>query len=362
MQQDKEIVSNTSMQFESEIFNFLEATTPVLKVATLPTFNPMFWVIVPTYNPGLKAWDQWVQALQSQNCQPTQIIVVDSGSTDGSQALSQQSGFTMLKTHAQDFNHGATRQWALNQACSNSVSDASPETSFGNSPQFIVFLTQDAVLASPDALSELLQAFQDPQVAAAYGRQLPKVDANWLEAHTRAFNYPKHSRTVQLQDKVSLGIKACFLSNSFAAYRLQALMDQGGFPAHLPIGEDTYIAAKFLLSGQSVRYQAGATVYHSHNYNGLQDFQRMFDTGVFHAQNPWLLHIFGKPESEGFKLVLSQWQSLQTQPNFLLSLLQLLYTNVLKFGGYKLGRLYRFLPLKLVKKFAMHKVFWHQNS
>ena len=329
-------------------------------VTSLPTFKPQFGVIVPTYNPGREAWAKWVQALQSQNCKPMQVVVVDSGSTDGSLELSQQAGFTILKTSAQDFNHGATRQWALNQGFLN------PEPS--PPPDFIVFLTQDAILASPKALAELLQAFQDPQVAAAYGRQLPKPEAHWLEAHTRSFNYPDASRTVQLQDKASLGIKACFLSNSFAAYRLQALMAQGGFPAHLPLGEDTFTAAKLLLSGQSLRYQASAAVYHSHNYNGLQDFQRMFDTGVFHAQNPWLLQNFGKAEGEGAKLVKSQWAYLKAQagqphhPNFLQGIVQLLSANAMKLMGYKLGRAHQWLPLVVIKRFAMNKVFWQPKQ
>jgi rhamnosyltransferase len=305
-----------------------------------------------------------------------QVVVVDSGSTDGSLELSQQAGFTVLHTKAQDFNHGATRQWALDQGFlklqPNPPNDTTPSATTSTSPsalaiastppEFIVLLTQDAILASPKALEELLQAFQDPQVAAAYGRQLPYPEAHWLEAHTRTFNYPDASRTVQLQDKASMGIKACFLSNSFAAYRLQALMDQGGFPGHLPLGEDTFTAAKLLLSGQSLRYQATAEVYHSHNYNGLQDFQRMFDTGVFHAQNPWLLQNFGKAEGEGAKLVRSQWQSLQQQPHFMQGLLQWLSTNALKLLGYKLGRAHKWLPMAFVKKFAMNKVFWQPHK
>lgn len=327
-------------------------------VTSPSTFSPKFGLVVPTYNPGLEAWAQWVQAVQSQNCKPMQVVVVDSGSSDGSLALSKQAGYTVLHTQVKDFNHGATRQWALNQAFLNAANG----TSGSPPPQFAVFLTQDAILAGPNALAELLQAFQDPQVAAAYGRQLPKPQALWLEAHTRAFNYPDTSRTVQLQDKASLGIKACFLSNSFAAFRLQALMKEGGFPAHLPLGEDTYIAAKLLLSGQSLRYQASAAVYHSHNYNGLQDFQRMFDTGVFHAQNPWLLQNFGTAEGEGAKLVKSQWQALKQQPQFGRSLVHWLSTNALKLLGYKLGRAYQWLPRALVKKLAMHKAFWQQQT
>ena len=70
-------------------------------VTSLPTFKPQFGVIVPTYNPGLEAWTKWVQALQFQNCKPMQVVVVDSGSTDGSLDLSQQAGFTLLHTKAQ---------------------------------------------------------------------------------------------------------------------------------------------------------------------------------------------------------------------------------------------------------------------
>ncbi len=88
----------------------------------------------------------------------------------------------------------------------------------------------------------------------------------------------------------------------------------------------------------------------------------MFDTGVFHAQNPWLLQNFGTAEGEGAKLVRSQWQALMQQPYFLKSLLKWLSTNALKLLGYKLGLAYQWLPRALVKKFAMNKVFWQQHT
>jgi rhamnosyltransferase len=327
------------------------------------TSEPQFWVVVPTYNPGKLAWADWVLALQNQNCKPMQVVVVDSGSTDGSLEISQKAGFTLLHVLAKDFNHGGTRQWALDQALSLNKGHL-------DQPQYAVFLTQDAVLASKDALQELLKAFLDPEVAACFGRQLAKQEASWIENHARLFNYPETSRTVQLIDKKRMGIKACFFSNSFAGYRLDALQAQGGFPTNLPLGEDAYMAAKFLVSGQYLRYQASSAVYHSHNYKWQQDFQRMFDTGVFHAQSPWLLKCFGTAEGEGIKLVASQWKYLNqivmskdviNRPSLLAGIYHLISLNLIKLLGYKLGKAHRFFPVGLSHHLSMNKYFWKKQ-
>ena len=331
---------------------------------TTTSSDPLFWVIVPTYNPGSLAWADWVLALKNQNFKPKQVIVVDSGSTDGSLDLSQQAGYAVLNVHAKDFNHGGTRQWALDQCLEKATQLGQPK------PDLVVYLTQDAVLAHENSLQELLKAFEQPRVVATYGRQLPKPNATWLETHARFFNYPEISKTVTLQDKARMGIKACFLSNSFAAYRLQALQAMGGFPSNLPLGEDTYTAAKLLLSGQSLHYQASAAVYHSHNYNGIQDFQRMFDTGVFHAQNPWLQQSFGRAEGEGLKLLSSQWlylkqtmrsQSKHKHPGWLRGVLQLIQTNAIKLTAYKMGQSYRLFPHFMRPYLSMSKAYWLQK-
>ena len=320
-----------------------------------------FWLVVPTYNPGQAVWAEWIRALQMQTVQPQRVVVVDSGSTDGTLQLSQQAGFQGLSVAAQHFNHGGTRQWALDQALAGHTQ--TPPTQ--SSPAWVVYLTQDAILANPQSLQILLQAFQDERVAGVYGRQLPHPHASWMETHARHFNYPAASKTVTVQDKESMGLKVCFFSDAFSAYRLSALQQQGGFPRHVPLGEDTLMAAKLLLAGHSLRYEAQAAVYHSHHYNGFQDFQRMFDTGVLHAQHAWLRETFGAAEGEGWRYAKDQvafLKSFKSWPKLFIGLTQMVYKNSLKLLGYRLGLSHQYLPMPLRKLCALHKAFWAQHS
>lgn len=102
-----------------------------------------FWVVVPTLNPGLKAWTDWIAALKAQDSQPQKVIIVDSGSDDGSLALTQSEGFSLFHVKALNFDHGGTRQWALAQALQAAQNEGiSP-------PEVVVFITQDALLAPP---------------------------------------------------------------------------------------------------------------------------------------------------------------------------------------------------------------------
>jgi rhamnosyltransferase len=270
------------------------------------------------------------------------VIVLDSESTDGSAQAAQAHGHTVHTVQRSQFNHGGTRQSGLDH--------------YAQSADFAIFLTQDAILAHPEALAQLLSAFDDPQVAAAYGRQLPHANATPIAAHARLFNYPPLGHTVTVQDKAHKGIKTCFLSNSFAAYRLSALRQVGGFAPDLILGEDMHLAARLLLAGHAIRYQASAQVYHSHNYTLREEMGRYFDTGVFHAQQSWLMNTFGGAGNEGMKFMTSEIRHLgQHAP---LQLPQALLRSLIKATGFKLGRWSRAMPRLLNKQLSMHKGYW----
>jgi rhamnosyltransferase len=301
-------------------------------------------VIIPTYNAG-KYWSQLSAGLRMQGLPPKQVLIVDSSSEDRTGELARGEGYQLLTIERGDFNHGGTRQLALASVPWASV---------------VVYLTQDAILATPDALDLLLAAFEDRSVAAAFGRQLPKPGAGPIEAHARLFNYPAKSALRSYESRHTLGIRATFFSNSFAVYRVNELLEVGGFPSDVIMAEDAIVAGKLLLAGYKTAYVAEAQVYHSHAFNLVQEFQRYFDTGVYHRQEAWLRKRFGEAGGEGKRFVLSELAYLST--NHLHLIPYALLRTVSKAIAYHLGLRETTLSAGWSRRLSYHKSYWDTDD
>lgn len=270
--------------------------------------------------------------------------MIDSSSSDDTVKLAEEAEFSVYSIPQSIFNHGRTRNQAVE---------------FGKSfTDVVIFMTQDAILASSDSLANLLAPFVDPEVAAVCGRQLPHHDATPLAAHARYFNYPSESRVRTMADISVLGIKTAFMSNSFAAYRLSVFEELGGFPDNTILAEDMYLTAKMILLGYKVVYCAEATVFHSHNYTLKQEFQRYFDTGVFQQKQKWIQQKFGSAASEGKRFVLSELKFLSIKSPYLIP--KAILSTCAKWLGFKLGYYYYRLPYKWCRTFSMHKGYWNK--
>lgn len=299
----------------------------------------MFAVIIPTMN-AAQDWPFLAPALLA-SVRPEQVFIIDSESTDGTVELARKAGFHLHSIERANFNHGGTRQLAATLV---------PDV------EFLVFMTQDAVLAGPDALTNLLAVFEDPAVGAACGRQLPRPGATPIEAHARLFNYPVTSQVKTLESREQIGIRAAFLSNSLAAYRRSALMEVGGFPSTVIFGEDMVTAARLLLAGYKIAYVAEACAYHSHSYTRTQEFKRYFDIGVLHSREAWLLDEFGRTGGEGKRFVISELKYLsKTQPWRIPSAI---LRTAIKLLGYRLGQMEARLTLEAKRHLSMHPGFW----
>ncbi len=297
-------------------------------------------VIIPTCN-AERHWDELNASLATQGLRKDQILIVDSESTDKTVRLARAAGYRVAEIPRCDFNHGGTRK----AACS-----CLPAA------EVLVFLTQDAVPACGSALSTLCSTFGDPAVGAAYGRQIPRSDATGIERHARLFNYPGQSELRTLDHRRTHGLKAAFLSNSFAAYRRTALEAVGGFPVDVILAEDSVVAARMLAAGWRVAYVAEAAVIHSHALTWTQEFGRYFDTGVHHAREAWLLEQFGSAGNEGRRFVSSQMRYLlkTARPE----LTSAVARTALKWVAYQLGRQEKHLPLPFKRKLSASPNFW----
>jgi rhamnosyltransferase len=297
-------------------------------------------VVIPTAN-AAKHWDALIGGLRKQGLPPAQVLIIDSDSTDGTRALAEQEQFQVHRIERKNFNHGGTRQLGVTLLPWARV---------------VVFLTQDAVLVEPDAIARLIAVFADCAVGAAYGRQLPRPSAGPIEAHARLFNYPPQSELRTFESRHRLGIKAAFLSNSFSAFRVQALCSVGGFPTNVIMAEDALVAGKLLIAGWKVAYVAEATVNHSHPFGLAEEFRRYFDTGVYHSREAWLTEQFGRPAGEGKRFVISELKYLAAWNPHLIP--EALIRTGLKALGYQLGLREQLLGFRLSKRLSLHRHYW----
>lgn len=295
---------------------------------------------IPTLNAASTA-NALIESITAQDGIDFRTQIIDSDSIDDTPKIFGDYGCYVHTISRVSFNHGATRQLVF-LLCPDA--------------DIVIFMTQDAILASSYSIKNILAPFEDEKVGAVCGRQLPHADASPIAAHARLFNYPDVPSIRSKDDIPRIGIKVAFLSNSFAAYRRSALMEVGGFPSDVIFGEDTYVAAKMLQTGWKVVYAAEATCYHSHNYSMIEELHRYFDIGVYHSRDKWFITSLGKPEGEGKKFVFSEIRYLLQHAPLLIP--SAIIRTGLKLFGYKLGQREQGMPAWLKRNLSMNKGFW----
>lgn len=246
-------------------------------------------IVIPVYNPPQMFLSDVLPRLRTQSVQ-TDILIINSGSpipTDEHE---------VINIDKKAFNHANTRNMALNYEA-----------------DFYLFMTQDATPYNNQLISELTKVFSDPEVVAAYARQIPYADADPIERFARETNYPPDSKVKSIKDLPELGIKTFFSSDSCAMYRGSYFRNIGGFKKDLNTNEDMEFASRAIMDGKKVAYCADAMVYHSHQFTFLQIWNRYCEIGTFFARHKSILDIvseYSKAESTGIKQALSELKHL----------------------------------------------------
>ncbi len=304
-------------------------------------------VIIPTYKPDISLF-RLIDDLEKQALRPSHIIIMNTEERYWNELLDrslenpQDKYDNIIVRHVakRDFDHGNTRNQGV------ALSGA----------EFFLMMTQDAFPRDKMLISNLAKAFEDPDVAAAYGRQYPKTDCNLAERYARKFNYPNEAMKKTQADVDRLGIKTYFCSNVCAMYKREVFDKLGGFTKKTIFNEDMVYAGTACQNGYAIMYVPEAGVIHSHNYTYLQQFHRNFDLGVSQIEHP---EIFGalKSETEGKRMVKETIEHFRRIGKGYLVPDYIIMCGF-RFLGYKLGRNYKKLPRGLARSFASNKEYF----
>ena len=120
-------------------------------------------VVIPVYNGG--GWlEALLQSIRSQkNITPPEVLIIDSGSTDGSPDVAERYGAKVVNIPQDEFNHGGTRNMALEYATGD----------------FLLFTVQDALPKDEYWLHAIISSFlANPRMDALSVRQLVNDSAD----------------------------------------------------------------------------------------------------------------------------------------------------------------------------------------
>lgn len=222
----------------------------------------MISVVIPVLN-GAELLDEVLAAVTAQVIdEPFEVLVIDSGSTDGSQDIVRSHpGVRLLEIPQEEFGHGRTRNLGVQET----------------SGELIAFLTQDATPAGEDWLAAYRAAFSlESNVGAAFGPHLPRPGVNPLMArllrdHFATFADPRDPSATVLQRPGD----PTYLSNSNSCIS-RAAWEAAPF-RDIAYAEDQAFGVDVFKNGFIKAYVPGAAAYHSHDFGMVESFQRWFD-------------------------------------------------------------------------------------
>jgi len=199
---------------------------------------------------------------------PVDLLVCDSGSTDGSVEAARAAGARVIEIPKAEFSHGGTRNLLMREATGSHVA----------------FLTQDATPVDELWLRHLLEGFELADgVALAYGPYLPRSGASpsvarELEeffASMAPDEHPVLDRATPDGAWRNVSARATFFTDANGAVARRA-WETVPFPV-VPYAEDRLLARRMLEAGFGKVYVPQAGVVHSHDYRSWDLFRRYFD-------------------------------------------------------------------------------------
>jgi rhamnosyltransferase len=272
-----------------------------------------------------------------------EVVVVDSGSRDGSVEAARARGARVHEIQPFEFGHGRTRNLGAGLARG----------------EILVFTSQDAFAADELWLATLVRSLSgESKVAGAYGRQLPHDDATPPERYFLDFLYGPEARVQRLEGEGEPEFEQTLFSNVNSAIP-RAVWAEFPFADDLIMSEDQEWSRRVLRAGYELVYEPSAAVHHSHRYSIADAFRRFFDSGVSAERS------YAAQGAGGGALRRAGARYARGEVEWLWDTGQRRWIpyaavyELAKFTGMQLGRRHRRLPIALKRRFSALPAYWN---
>lgn len=303
----------------------------------------MITVVIPVKDGG-RDLVRCLEAITGQQVdQEVEVVVVDSGSTDGSPETARQLGARVHEIPPAEFNHGGTRNLGARLAKGD----------------VLVFTTQDAYAENADWLARLVAPLaSDPGIAGVYGRQIPHDGASPPEHYFLDFLYGPEPRIQSLADPDDLSFEVTLFSNVNSAIPRSVWKEQP-FADDVVMSEDQEWSRRVLLAGMTIVYEPLAAVFHSHAYSVGAAFRRFFDSGAS-ADRSYVSEAGGSRRA--FRGAATRYARGEVEWLWRTGRRRWIPYAVMyetaKFAGLQLGRRHRRLPRALKRRLSNIPAYW----
>ncbi len=201
-----------------------------------------------------------------------EVLVIDSGSTDGTVRLAEIYGASVHRIDPDTFDHGATRN--LGASLSRG--------------RYIAFLVQDALPVDDGWLAAMVDNLDSgATVAGVYGRQIPRPESSPL---TRALmrDWPTSGQERREQfagGPDAYGALSPATRHSLSIFDNVSSCVRRSVWEHIPFektafGEDIRWGNAVVEAGYALTYEPHSTVLHSHERGALYDLRRHYADGL----------------------------------------------------------------------------------
>ena len=195
-------------------------------------------VVIRAYNEE-KHIGRLLEGIRRQTLEDVEIILVDSGSTDGTVSVAESFGARVVRIPSAEFTFGRSLNFGLRSA----------------TRELVVIASAHVYPVYPDWLETLLHPFEDDKVALTYGKQRGPVTAKYSEQQVYHQWYPDASNLNQV---------TTFCNNANSAIR-KRLWEKNPYDETLTGLEDLAWAKWAKDSGYVLSYVAEAEIVHVHN-------------------------------------------------------------------------------------------------